>query len=131
MSSSEPEQPADDFTFTVIDIDHARARMGGCSDDILDQLAQILLDEIDRCLNEIQSGIESENASHVFRAAHTLKSSCSSFLASQLAEISKKIELLGRSGQLGSIPQWLGPLREQASLVQSELKRFLDREGSR
>ena len=64
------------------------------------QMAQLLLEECPKLLDEIREGLASTNGTQVHRGAHTLKSSADLFAAESVATAAKRLEQLGLDGNL-------------------------------
>jgi CheY-like chemotaxis protein/HPt (histidine-containing phosphotransfer) domain-containing protein len=114
-------------TYRWIDIEYARERMGGCDDEILRQLAEILLEESAQRVAEIDAGLLSKDSGLITRSAHTLKSAAKNFDAADLAETAGQIERLGRENLFDPIRDGLQTLKERVHAVDEELRAFLQR----
>lgn len=111
--------------YRVIDLEHARMRMGGCDDDILAELAQILLEECEQRIGEIEDGLKSRDAVLVARSAHTIKGAARNFKATALVQAAGQIERLGREDNLIPIPEILETLKVESKHLDEELRVFL------
>ncbi len=115
--------------FSVIDIEFARERMGGCSDKMLVRLAKILKQEATQRIDEIAAGLAAQDAELVVRGAHTLKGAAVSFHAMDTVRFSEEIERLARSDNLAPVTSLIDPLRAEVTLLENELQRFIDSHG--
>ena len=99
----------------VMDYPAALDRMGG-EMPLLQEVAQLFLDEYPETLERIRQGIENGAAKDVGHYAHTLKGSVANFEAARVVRAALALENLGRSGAL-----------ENAGVLYRDLVRELDR----
>ena len=85
----------------VIDLEAAQLRIPGGFEQ-LKQMAQLLLDECPKLLNEIREGLASSDATQVQRGAHTLVGAADIFAAKRVVAAARRLEELGRDGDLFS-----------------------------
>ena len=71
--------------------------------DILEKIIGLYLENSTNIISELLSAIEEMDAKRIRSAAHSLKSSSANVGADNLAEICKKMELLGKNNQLENI----------------------------
>jgi HPt (histidine-containing phosphotransfer) domain-containing protein len=87
---------------------------GGDASFVEELIAQFVADAPELVV-AAKAGLESGNADDVRRAAHTLKSNAATFGAQELAERSRRVEEIARSGDLqeaaGLIDAWGPPSR--------------------
>ncbi|NNE00721.1 MAG: response regulator, partial [Pirellulaceae bacterium] len=121
---ADQNDPPHNGQFHVIDVEHARDRMGGCDDRQLAILATILRDEATLRLAEMQTGVKEQDAEIIVRASHTLKGAADSFLATAVVELSRQIEEFSRADRLGPIPGLLAFLSGEVDQMVHELDRF-------
>jgi CheY-like chemotaxis protein len=88
-------------TTNVLDLESAQARIPG-GFEAVKQVAQLLLDECPKILADIREGLASTNATQVQRGAHTLKSSADVFAARGVVAAARRLEEIGRDGDLTS-----------------------------
>ena len=123
-----PSQTADsiaDGGYQVIDLEHARERLGGCDDSLLAEIAQILRDEAKQRECEIKEAIDRQDAAAVQRGAHTLKGAAGNFRAEPIVELSKQIEILAKQNELGPVTDLFQELTKRLVELDSELEAFL------
>ncbi len=73
--------------------------LGGADDpDFLIEIIDQFLFDLPRHLDAIQQALEQEDTEALIKAAHTCKGSCRSIGASLLAEVSYRLETMGREG---------------------------------
>jgi HPt (histidine-containing phosphotransfer) domain-containing protein len=72
----------------------------GDDPELLGSLVDVFLEEAPVRLSELRSGLESGDAVLLGRAAHTLKSNALTFGALELADLSERLELMARGGDL-------------------------------
>ena len=90
-----------DFSEQLVRLDHAVAleRLGG-DEELLQEVAQLFLDEYPLLMTEIHEALQSRNAQRLERAAHSLKGSISNFGAEPAVDSALALEKIGRSGDL-------------------------------
>ena len=79
------ENPIDQATFSEL--------KEATGDDFVAELVMTFLDEATDMLSDLRSAAENSDADSYRRAAHSIKSNASTFGASALAELARKIEL--------------------------------------
>lgn len=77
-------------------------------------------------LAQLNRAVASRAAADLERAAHTLKSNAAEFDATRLAELSRRLELLGRSGDLTEAAPLLEKVRRQYEQVRQTLETLRD-----
>jgi HPt (histidine-containing phosphotransfer) domain-containing protein len=103
----------------VFDMEAAQTRIPG-GIEALKKMAQLLMDECPKLLNEIREGLASTNAKQVLRGAHTLKSSADLFAAESVVIAARRLEELGRDGDLVAAVDVLAELEiEVAQLMEA------------
>jgi CheY-like chemotaxis protein/HPt (histidine-containing phosphotransfer) domain-containing protein len=112
--------------YQLIDIQHARSRLGQCDESKLAEIADVLRIEVQQRLDEIDHALNDRDAVGVTRAAHTLKGAASAFKASELVQVAETIEQMGSENRLDQVPEQLTTLRRQAAVLDSELADFLE-----
>ncbi|MCB9898754.1 MAG: Hpt domain-containing protein, partial [Planctomycetes bacterium] len=68
--------------------------------EVLGELIDIFLEDTPNRLDELWKAVECGDAHGTEQNAHALKSSCAQLGALELSELCKKLEMLGRSGDL-------------------------------
>ena len=111
---------------TRVDWDFAKSRVGQ-DDDMVAELAEILISETPVMLRTIRDALATESADKVHRAAHTLKGSVGVFRAKEAAELAKQIESAARDNQLSRASELIDPLEracgEMVEALRSEASR--------
>ncbi len=84
--------------------------------EYLVELIDIFLADAPKLLNRLRQAIEQVNPAELHLAAHTLKGLAANFGATQLADLSREMEILGQENTLEGAAHWLNQ-------VESEYKR--------
>lgn len=116
--------------FTISSIEEIKAKMlaelqesmGDIAEDLLPELAPMLLEDAPLMLKSLRLAIQAGNAPKVRELAHTLKGSCASMGIVGLAAICQEIENMGKADDLSLAPVWLDHAQaeyEQVKLVLS------------
>ena len=92
------------------------------------EILQIYLDESVKLMSDIHAGFTDE-PENLLRAVHTLKSSSNNVGAKRLAEVSKKMEDLVRTGDVDSAKSFENELDEVFTESHSALKSYADGNG--
>jgi HPt (histidine-containing phosphotransfer) domain-containing protein len=85
----------------ALDRELALSRVGGDL-ELLQEIAQLFLDDAARMLGEIRSAVEARDAKQLDHSAHTLKGCVSNFGAQRLYEAALMMERMGRGGDLAT-----------------------------
>ena len=94
--------------------------MGDIAEDLLPELAPMLLEDAPEMLKSLNLAIQAGNAAKVKELAHTLKGSCASMGIVGLAAICQEIENMGKANELALAPARLNDANaeyEQVKLV--------------
>ncbi|MDA8563685.1 Hpt domain-containing protein [Mariniblastus sp.] len=83
----------------LVDLDGALRRLGG-DRQLFNEFITIFLEDSPTLLEEIRSGLGSNDSAIVEKSAHSLKGLMSNFGAKQCVELALKIELAGRAGSV-------------------------------
>lgn len=94
--------------------------------DIFPDVVETFLEFTPKKITELEQAITNSQTELVFNLAHTIKSSCSSISAVDLAELAKKIELDARQGSLEGASERL----KQMKNAYMEVEVFLEKELS-
>lgn len=87
--------------------------LGGEQDPgLLSELVELFLEDAPTYLQEIATGLDSNDMERVLRASHTLKSSSASMGAAGLSGLARSIEAGAKSGDLDLLQQLQGVMRE-------------------
>lgn len=81
--------------------------MGDMVEELLPELAPMLLEDAPEAFEALQQAIDAGAALRVKELAHTLKGSCASMGLMGLAKICQEIENFGRSDDLTEASTWL------------------------
>jgi CheY-like chemotaxis protein len=104
----------------VIDLETARKRVPG-GDHALKELAQMMLDESPKMIEQIRGAIVAQDAERVKLGAHKLRGSAEWFAARPVIESASRLETLGRDGCFDQADQVLDELERRLSLLKSAL----------
>ena len=91
-------------------------------EDFINELIDTFLEDAPKMIAEIKSALNTKDADAFRRAAHSMKSNAATFGASQLAGLSKELEMLGKENKLHDIGDKLTALEEAYATVCEELK---------
>ncbi|MEJ2750431.1 MAG: Hpt domain-containing protein [Anaerolineae bacterium] len=100
--------------------------MGDMAEDLLPELAPMLLEDAPEAFGALQQAIDDGAAPRVKELAHTLKGSCASMGIMGLAKICQKIENLGRNDELTEASTWLNHAQAEYVQVKLVLDEYLD-----
>ena len=82
-------------------------------------------------IEAIGAAVDAGNADALVRPAHTLKSSSATLGAARISATARELELLGRSGALGSgVGDLVGRVREDWPATAAALRSWAGREGA-
>jgi len=90
-------------------------------DDFINELIDTFLEDAPKMIAEIKSAFASNNVDSFRRAAHSMKSNAATFGATQLAALSKELEMLGKENKLHETGDRLKALDEAYESVRDEL----------
>ncbi len=99
--------------------------MGDIAEDLLPELAPMLLEDAPDMLNSLNLAISAGNGPKVKELAHTLKGSCASMGIVGLANICQEIENMGKSGDLSRAPDQLEFAKAEYEQVEQVLNRYV------
>lgn len=92
--------------------------------EFVKELIVAYLDDSPTLINDMKTALEGNDAATFRRAAHTLKSSSASLGAIGLSEISKELEMIGKSENINQADGKLDQLISIYDQVELELKAF-------
>ena len=92
--------------------------------EFVNELIEAYLDDSPNLINEMKTALQQNDHTTFRRAAHTLKSSSASLGAMSLSEISKELEMIGKSEDLNQVDGKLDQLISIFEQVEHELKAF-------
>ena len=88
----------------------------------INELIDTFLDDAPMMMQEMKSALEAGDTDTFRRAAHSMKSNAATFGASQLAELAKELEALGRENRLAEAGNRLTALEEAIRSACDELR---------
>jgi HPt (histidine-containing phosphotransfer) domain-containing protein len=94
---------------------------------LLATLIDTFLREVPRLVDGARQALRQGRADEVRRAAHTLKSNGATFGATRLAELSRELEALARSGTLEGTAELLARIEEEYESVRIALETMRER----
>jgi two-component system sensor histidine kinase/response regulator len=100
-------------------------------EELLTELAVLFLADSPALLSEIQAGVAALDAWRVERAAHALKGSVGNFGAKRAFELSRRLEVMGRSHDLRSAAETLTALDEEMARLSALMTAEAAREKPR
>ena len=98
-------------------------RVGG-DEDLLREITCLFLTEYPRLIDEIQSAVDTGDATRLERAAHSLKGSVSNFGAPAATEAAYRLESIGRKLQMTQAAEALEELVSQFQQLHPELEQL-------
>lgn len=90
--------------------------------EFINELIDTFLEDAPKLTAELRAALAANNADSFRRAAHSMKSNAATFGASQLAELAKDLELLGKENRLHETGDRLRALEEAIMSACEELK---------
>ncbi|MDY6986575.1 MAG: Hpt domain-containing protein [Thermodesulfobacteriota bacterium] len=105
----------------IFDANEALDRVAG-DQDLLKEIAQLLVQQLPNQIKQIQEGIDSNNAQAVLEAAHSLKGSVGNFSARRAYDAAYRLEQMGREGGLTGAGAALVDLRQELDALLEALK---------
>lgn len=94
--------------------------------DAVKEMAQLLLEECSRLMQEICDGLAKPDATVVERAAHTLKSNADVFGANAVVMTALRIEKMGEAGNLDDAAREMGQLEKEVARLDEALKSAIE-----
>jgi HPt (histidine-containing phosphotransfer) domain-containing protein len=91
-------------------------------EDFINELIDTFLDDAPKMLAELHLALNAKDADTFRRAAHSMKSNANTFGATQLAALSKELEMLGKENELPDNGDQVKALEEAYAFVREELK---------
>jgi HPt (histidine-containing phosphotransfer) domain-containing protein len=105
----------------VFDFAEATRRIPG-GPDAVKEMAQLLLEECPRLMQQIRDGLANQDAAVVGRGAHTLKSAADVFGAKAVVATAFRIEKMGREENLQDVGKEMVELEEEVARLHTALK---------
>ncbi|HVX11723.1 MAG TPA: PAS domain S-box protein [Pirellulales bacterium] len=112
-----PKPANGDHETSAVDWAAALERLQG-DRELLEELVGVIRQEGPKLLADVREAIQRGDAPALKLSAHTLKGSLSNFAAADAAEAARRLELIGKHGDLAEAPQAL-------VLLEHELERFM------
>jgi HPt (histidine-containing phosphotransfer) domain-containing protein len=97
----------------------ALQRPGGS--DVLSQIVHLYLEKAPQLLDLLREAVTRNDASAIFRLAHSLKSSSGNVGAVTLAELCQGLEVMGRTQHTAEAPETLVAIEAEYAMVQEAL----------
>jgi len=93
--------------------------------DFIGELVSTFFDDAPRMMSELRTSLSANDPETFRRAAHSMKTNAATFGATELAELARALEMLGRSNNLREVGNLLEVLNEAYENAASELKGML------
>ncbi len=93
--------------------------------DFIGELVTTFLEDGPRMLEELRTSLAAKDSETFTRAAHSMKSNAATFGATDVAELAKALEMLGRIKNLGEVGNLLEVLNEAYEHAAAALKGML------
>ncbi len=93
-------------------------------EDFINELIDTFLEDAPKMIAEIKSALQAKDADTFRRATHSMKSNANTFGATQLAALSKELEMLGKENKLPDNGDRVQALEDAYASVREELKRL-------
>jgi len=126
-SSAAPADAQDPTTAqeeNAVDFEAAQNNVPGDA-TLLQDLAEIFLEECPKLINDLQVGLSTSEAASVHRAAHTLKSSSRIIVAPTLTDVTAHIEQLAANKELNDVEECLPKLQAAADQACDAIRSWL------
>ncbi len=105
--------------------DATLAELREIMEDDFGDLVRTFLEDLPDQLTAIDSAVSQGAAEPLSRSAHRLKSGCGSIGATRLTEIARRLELLGRDGDLSGAQALVAQLHATTSATETGLRELL------
>jgi len=105
----------------VFDVNEALDRVAG-DQDLLKEIAQLLVEGLPNQIQQIQEGVEANDAQAVMEAAHSLKGSVGNFAARRAYDAAYSLEQMAREGGLTGAQTALADLKQELNALHDALK---------
>ncbi|MGB8658405.1 MAG: response regulator [Candidatus Zixiibacteriota bacterium] len=112
-----------------LDIQDALNRFGG-DEGLFKEILGEFLNYLPRQLRTLEEAIEKGDARLVEREAHSLKGAAGNLSAKGIADLALKLELLGRSGDLGGAEEIIGNLNTECKRLEEYVPRSSELESA-
>jgi len=95
--------------------------------EFLAEIVNLFLATCPELLSNVETAVARQDADAVCRAAHTLKGAVANFGAEAAVEQAKKLEMIGKSGDVSQAAEVWGSLRGLVEALQPELEAALEK----
>jgi signal transduction histidine kinase/DNA-binding response OmpR family regulator len=99
-------------------------RTTGANERLIQSLAKTFLADAPKTLAQIRTAVKKKDAAKLARAAHLLKGSIAIFGATKAVAATRKLEALGRAGNVADASTALGSLECELAVLRQELHRI-------
>ena len=110
----------------VFDLEKALRQVGG-DRDMLKEIIDIYGDEYPKQLQQIQEGMEKDDAVTVAQVAHTVKGAVGNFGAQAAFEAALNLEKIAKSGNISAAERAFEALKTELERLGQELKKITSR----
>ena len=110
----------------MIDWSVARRTTGG-DDAILSDIVSLVKNQCPQLLSDIRRALETADAVLLQRSGHTLHNSAEYFGSKRVSELSRRLEMLGREGDLRDASATIKSLEEEVSRFLAAVEQFSPR----
>ena len=118
------EPPTSESAPAVVDFELAAKQIPG-GESGLKQTIEMAIEELDRLMATIETGLQNDNAKQVQMAAHTFKSTTAIFGASEVVSAAKKIEELASAEYLSEVRVRMSKFRTAWHVARSVMDEYL------
>ncbi|MFO0985577.1 MAG: Hpt domain-containing protein [Planctomycetota bacterium] len=112
----------------IIDEAEVLARVDG-DRELLGEMAELFLTDCQGLLAKVREAVEHQDRALLQRAAHTLKGSVGNFAAKAAYEAARKMELMGRNGELAGAEQAYASLEQELARLTPVLTTLSQHKG--
>jgi two-component system sensor histidine kinase/response regulator len=109
-------------------LDNIRALSASGGEALLQRVINAYVNDTPKHLQNLRRAVDSANAANLRKAAHSLKSSSANVGAEALAQMSKALEMLGRTDTTEGAAQILASMEQEFDAVRDSLSTILERE---
>lgn len=93
----------------------------GNNTNFIKELIQIYLDNLPKLMNQIENGLDKQHLRDIEFGAHALKGMSYNISAQRVADAAKKLENIGRSGNLAEADKQFRILKEEVEILKQEI----------
>jgi len=116
-----------EVSFDPAPIEEIKERFGDAATALLEKLIATYLDNSAKLIGTLEEALAAHDATRVFQAAHTLKSSSANIGAMRLSNLCMELEAAGRAGRLEGLAVGIDAARQEFDVASVFLRRL--REG--